>query len=264
MEITFGIFVFIFGLIVGSFLNVIIYRYNTGATIGGRSMCLSCGSQLTWRELIPLISFISLRGKCKVCKSVISWQYPLVELMVGLLFLIAYNIFGLTYYLAYLFVQISILVVIFVYDMRHKIIPDGFVYAFSALSLMYILYQGVMGGFAGQVPSLIAGPVYFAPFALLWLVSRGTWMGFGDAKLALGIGWFLGMSGGYVAIALSFWVGAVVGLSLIGLSKTTALINSVKNVTMKSEIPFGPFLIIGTLVELFYSTSLDLFVSLFI
>ena len=263
MEFIFGIFVFIFGLIIGSFLNVVIYRYNTGATIGGRSMCLSCGSQLTWRELLPLVSFLVLRGRCKVCKSAISWQYPLVEFTVALLFLIAYLVFGLTFYTAYVLVQIAILMVIFVYDMRHKIIPDGFVYAFTAFSFLYILYQITLTGFESQISMLIAGPIFFTPFALLWFVSHGTWMGFGDAKLALGIGWFLGLSGGYIAIALSFWIGAIIGLGMIGLSKTRTFFFAKKHVTMKSEIPFGPFLILGTLIELFFATSFESFITLF-
>ena len=263
MGFVYGIFVFVLGLIIGSFLNVIIYRYNTGAGVGGRSMCLSCGYQLTWKDLLPLLSFLILRGRCRECRSIISWQYPLVEFSVAVLFLTAFTVFGLTYYTLYIFVMLAILTVIFVYDLKHKIIPDGFVYSFIGFSFLFILYKIFTVSFESQITTLVAGPLFFSPFALLWWFSKGNWMGFGDAKLALGMGWFLGLLGGYVAIALSFWTGAFVGLLLILLSKTHALLLKQKKVTIKSEIPFGPFLIIGTLIVLFFSTKFDSLISTF-
>lgn len=260
----YGILFFIFGLIIGSFLNVVICRYNTGATIGGRSMCLSCGSGLTWRNLIPVFSYVFQRGHCSYCRSHISWQYPLVELLVASLYVGVFVVFGLSFMAMYLLLQIAILVVIAVYDIKHKIIPNEFVYAFSALSLGALVLEGAIGSFSGLLWHFLAGPLLAAPFAGLWYFSKGQWMGFGDAKLALGIGWFLGLAGGYVAIALSFWIGAVVSVGLIALSHMHTLLFAKKRVTMKSEIPFGPFLIAGTVIELFFATSLDSLVLLFV
>ncbi len=261
MEIFFASYVFVFGLIVGSFLNVVIYRHNTGMTVGGRSMCFSCGKKLKWFELVPVLSFIFLRGKCSVCKSKISWQYPAVELTTGLLFLGAYLTTSNIYLLAYLLVQLSLLIVITVYDLRHKIIPNTFVYTFAGLALMNILLVFVENREVSVLLSdLLAGPICFVPFAALWYFSKGTWMGFGDAKLALGIGWFLGIGSAYMAIVLAFWIGALVGLGMIAYSRISKLSAGKEKVTMKSEIPFGPFLILGLIIMIFLEPKItDLF-----
>lgn len=265
MEAFIAVFIFIFGLIIGSFLNVVIYRYNTGETVGGRSICLSCGSKLSWKELIPVISFILQNGKCRACSSKISWQYPIVEIMVGTLFLWAFLYFSYTPILLYAFIQISILSVILVYDIRHKIIPNLFVYAFSFFSLGFIfLYAIVSNDWSGIVHNLIAGPLFFSLFALLWLYSKGKWMGFGDAKLVLGIGWFLGLANGYLAIVLSFWSGAFVGLLLIGIGHIQQLSIGNKKVTIKSEIPFAPFLIFGTIIMFLAETKVYEWLSIVI
>ena len=259
MEIIFYIFAFAFGAIIGSFLNVVIYRYNTGTSLTcGRSMCFSCGKILSWYELIPVVSFVFQRGRCLGCKSKISWQYPLVEIITGVLFMAVfaeqYSIFETTY----LLVLMSIFVVISVYDIRHKIIPDGFVYAFIVLSLVYlILTPGV------QLIDWLAGPILFLPFAGLWFFSKGTWMGFGDAKLALGIGWFLGFYAGLSAIILAFWIGSVFGLVLIGMGKIGNFLPFKKRLSLKSEIPFGPFLILAMLLVFFFNIDVFSLVQIF-
>ncbi|MBX4197822.1 prepilin peptidase [Candidatus Parcubacteria bacterium] len=253
MIYLFGIFLFILGTTIGSFLNVVIYRYNTGMGVNGRSQCFSCGKTLQWYELIPLFSFIFLRGRCGQCQSKISWQYPLVELTTGLVFLLFFlKIVGtqivtpaLIGLLLYSLVIASIFIVIFVYDLKHKIIPDGLVIALSVFALISLF---VTPEFTFQRPSILAilaGPILAAPFALLWLMSRGRWMGLGDAKLVLPMGWFLGLTYGFSAIIIAFWIGAIIGVGLILLSGKLGAI------TMKSEIPFAPFLIIGFLLVYF-------------
>ncbi len=265
METLLAFFIFVFGLILGSFLNVVIYRHNTGMTVGGRSMCFSCGKKLKWFELVPVLSFVLLRGKCSVCKSKISWQYPVVELTTGLLFLGAYLTVSNIYLLVYLLVQLALLIVIAVYDLRHKIIPDAFVYTFAGLALMSILGVFVESrDFSTLLFDVLAGPVCFIPFAALWYFSKGAWMGFGDAKLALGIGWFLGMGDAYIAIVLAFWIGAFVGVSMIIYSRITKLSHGQEKVTMKSEIPFGPFLILGLLLMIFLKPWISDIFSVFI
>ena len=248
---------FIFGTIIGSFLNVVILRYNTGMSINGRSGCFSCGKKLEWYELVPVVSFIMLLGKCSACKSRISWQYPLVELATGSLFLALFvkyfSIdFSTTHVIGFIVSAIvwSILVVITVYDIRHKIIPDGLVFAFAGLALISFFLTHPFAGIFHypQILDLLAGPILFTPFWLLWLVSKGTWMGFGDAKLAIGMGWFVGLSQGISAVILGFWIGAVVSLLWMGYC---ALAHK-NRPSMKTEIPFAPYLILGLLVVFFF------------
>jgi len=233
-------FVFIFGLIIGSFLNVVILRYNTGRTLSGRSLCFSCGKKLHWYELVPVLSFIIQRGKCRGCRARISWQYLMVELLTGLLFaLIYWQVGGQIWLLLLYWLVASLIVVITVYDFKHQIIPDHFVFTLIALGLFKVFFSDVVPwwGLAGGVAMAL-------PLLALWAISRGRWLGFGDVKLALGLGLFLGLTGGLSALVLSFWLGAGIGLILIAWGKT-GLWRRRKSYTMKSEVPFAPFLILG-------------------
>jgi leader peptidase (prepilin peptidase) / N-methyltransferase len=247
MEFLVGIFLFILGIIIGSFLNVVIYRYNTGMGINGRSKCFSCGKTLQWYELVPLISYIFLRGRCSVCQSKISWQYPAVELLTGLTFLALFLKFGLGVQLLMALIVASIFIVILVYDMRHKIIPDGLVVILSVCALISLFITPDLSLQMPRLVDVLAGPLLALPFALLWLVSGGRWMGLGDAKLALPMGWILGVSLGFSSIIIAFWTGAAVGIVLMATDK----IFHRGNVSMKSEIPFAPFLILGLAIVFF-------------
>ena len=245
------LFFFLLGACIGSFLNVVIYRYNTGMSINGRSQCFSCGRTLTWYDLIPILSWLWFRGKCRTCKSKISWQYPLVEICTALIFLAVFMFDGLSVSLVFDLVIFSTLIVMTVYDIRHKIIPDGLVAIFAIVGLLKMLAQifFVSGHFVGVPISvlpwwdLLAGAIFFVPFYLLWLVSKGKWIGLGDGKLAIGIGTFLGFGLGLSAIMIGFWSGAIFGL--IGLFFAR------NKLTMKSELPFAPFLILGVLIVFF-------------
>lgn len=259
----------VLGALIGSFLNVIIYRYNTGMSVSrGRSQCFVCGKKLAWYELVPLLSFIVQKRRCRKCKALMSWQYPLVELITALLFFAVayrqislYNLFSLYPYglmslvglALYYFIVVSLLVVISVYDVRHKIIPDGLVYTFITLAIAKLL----LFTYLFALPLTLEGwlnlfaPLLLAfPFAFLWWVSKGMWIGFGDAKLAVGIGALLGFSLGLSAIMLGFWIGAGFGLVMIVLHKLFPHFSKHK-LGFSSEIPFAPFLIIGTLLVLF-------------
>ena len=266
MDILIWFSIFIFGTIIGSFLNVVILRYGTGASITrGKSACFSCAKSLSWYEMLPIISFIALRGKCGSCRSKISWQYPLVEFSTGLLFLATcaklngfdllnqpsfFSVFQIISYFYY-FAVLSILMVITVYDLRHKIIPDMLVFSLAFISLVWLVANiGPMDLFQSPyIYNLIAGPVLALPFFLMWLLSGGRWIGLGDAKLALGIGWFLGLISGVSAVILGFWIGAVISLGLLFVQKLNLI---GKNLTIKSEIPFAPFLILGLLAVFFF------------
>ncbi|TAK58177.1 prepilin peptidase [Patescibacteria group bacterium] len=262
METLVGILFFVFGAIVGSFLNVVALRYNTGRKPTGRSACFSCGKKLEVYELIPIFSYIFLRGRCSQCKSSISIQYPLVEFTTGLLFVLMYwyqsqSLILLTYYL----LVSCLLVVIIVYDIRHMIIPDGLVYAFIGLGFLRLLYETPLASLirSPEIWNLLAGPILFLPFWVLWYFSKGAWMGFGDAKLAWGIGWTLGLVKGASAIILGFWIGAVLSLLVIVLGKLASTSSMRKmfgslglpTLHLKSEIPFAPYLIVGMFVALF-------------
>lgn len=267
---VFLFFAFVLGTIVGSFLNVVALRYNTSLPITrGRSKCFSCDKKLNYYELVPLLSFMWLKGKCRGCKSKISWQYPIVEFLTGLLFAgIVFKLWPLAevvpyYFLAslvYLFAMWGILVVILIYDIRHKIIPDSLVFAFIILGAVKIVFDYFLPSPLTQVSliDLFAGFILFVPFFLLWIMSRGKWIGLGDGKLALGIGFFLGIAKGVSAITIAFWIGAVVGLLLIFLQKILGVNHRgglsfiSKHITMKTEIPFAPFLILGIALAFFF------------
>lgn len=278
-------FIFIFGSAIGSFLNVIICRLETGEDIvKKRSHCVRCGRVLRWFELIPIISFFILRGRCRNCREKISWQYPLAEAATGLLFILTVaklfpelvegsiivldsaslrsnNIFSLFYWL---YISCS-LVVIFVYDLRHYIIPDKMLWPAIAAAGAYRLFLAfgfsvlwrirsgnnltpeLVEGFKLFYPYLLSGLAAAAFFLFLVLITRGRGMGMGDAKLAFLMGLLLGWPGILAALFLAFFAGAAVGLALIAFDRKT----------LKSPIPFGPFLICGTLAVLFWGQSLS-------
>ena len=259
METYIAVVIFIFGMIFGSFLNVILYRYNSGRSTGGRSACLSCGKHLAWHELIPAISFFIQKGKCRGCGSKISIQYPLVELGTGLLFILSYYYLGALHNFdniweilkfALLLDVMCFSVLIFTYDLKHKIIPDTFSIPLAVAALILLLISNPLSHFGTTlgILDLAAGPILFIFFFLFWWLSKGRAMGLGDAKLALTTGWLLGAKLALSGLFLAFIIGAIVGLFFMLISRLKVITNSV---TMKSEIPFAPFLILGTLIILF-------------
>jgi len=227
---------------------------------------MTCNHNLRWYELIPVLSFLVQSGKCRRCASRISGQYPIVELSTGLVFaLISFHFMPILSYSqsAYVFLVtlyafiFSILIVISVYDMRHKIIPDKLVYIFIAVSFLSIFVNHTGVGSLFILPTfmgLISGLLFAIPFALLWLVSNGRWIGLGDAKLVLGIGWMLGPSLGLCSVIVSFWIGSIVSLGMIMLMKK-------KKVNMKTEIPFAPFLILSALIVFLLNIDIITLVS---
>jgi prepilin signal peptidase PulO-like enzyme (type II secretory pathway) len=260
-------FVFIFGTIIGSFLNVVIYRLGSGFGFSGRSKCLSCGKTLRASMLIPLLSYLWQRGRCAYCRTRISPQYPLVEFATGALFvmvllvnspaLVSLDIHAIVLVLLDLLVW-SVLVAITVYDLKHKIIPDRLALLFTlfaGFALLLKLRWGILPEhyipIFDAVPKWIdiaAAPLFALPFAALWFFSGGRAMGLGDAKLIWGIGWFLGFAKGLSAVILSFWIAFIPSLILLLLPK--------KSFTMKSEIPFAPYLVLGTLVVYYFGIDL--------
>jgi leader peptidase (prepilin peptidase)/N-methyltransferase len=256
-------FVFILGTIVGSFVNVVALRFNTGLSFSkGRSKCFSCNKELQWYELIPMLSFFFLRGKCLNCKSKISWQYPIIEILSGFTFVgllirqmnlwplyggfklgLLYSILLFVYY-AFVF---SLLLVIALYDMRHKIIPNSLVYIFIVMGFLKVLSFLFIKGFV-LAPSdwldLFTPFILFGFFGFLWLISGGKWIGFGDAKLVLGVGALTGFVFGIGSIVLAFWLGALWSIALLIYSK----FRNGPKIGLKTEIPFAPFIILATII----------------
>src|SRR3989344_8400877 len=264
MAIFFGVVVFIFGAIIGSFLNVVILRYKTGRTIGGRSFCFSCGKTLRVLELVPILSFLILRGKCASCKSRVSLQYPLVEAVTGLIFLLVYlKSFYLLPFLPFPLLSFSfyclvfsILTVVSVYDIRHKIVPDFLSFLFGTVALIWLLGTHDSQYFISTqgIFDLLAGPILFIPFFLLWFLSDGRWMGLGDGKLAVGIGWLLGFTKSVSAIILGFWIAAGVSLLMIGLQRF--FVRNLPNLSSKTEVPLAPFLALGAFLAYYFELDL--------
>ncbi len=227
----FYLFIFILGLAVGSFLNCVIYRLETGGSfLRGRSFCPHCKHFLGWPDLIPVLSFLILKGRCRYCHKKISFQYPLVEIATGLLFLLIFNFqFSIFNYLIAPF-----LVIIFVYDLKHFIIPDEVIYPAIAIAAIC--------NFSAW-PSALGAAAFFGAIVL---ISRGKWMGVGDIKLGFLMGLILGWPNILVALFLAFLIGAIIGVGLIVSGKKT----------LKSEVPFGPFLVTGTIISLFWGQKI--------
>lgn len=236
------------GLIIGSFLNVVVLRMNTGKGIGGRSECFSCRKTLSWYELIPLASFVVQQGKCRSCRSRISWQYPAVELSTAVLFagvFARFDVLGHTVLAVFWALFSSVGVVIAAYDFRHKLIPVSGLAVLAVLSASY----GALSG-ASAMSCLVGMIVVPLPFFLLWIVSKGAWIGFGDVEIMACIGLLLGPVSGLSAVVLSFWIACIAVVPAFAFAR-------IKGSRFDHQVPFGPFLILGA--YLVGVAGLDLF-----
>ena len=255
--------IFILGISVGSFLNVVIFRLETGEPIiVGRSHCRQCGAVLRWYDLIPLVSFILTFGKCRYCGKKINFQYPMVEIATGLLFLFVaqqhvilsvseesraittgfFALLRMTDFvnLFYYLIITSFLIIIFVYDLRHYIIPDKIVYPAILVSGIWYLVSGIFIQNTKYeiLNTTLAAFGASAFFLALVFISKGRWMGMGDVKLAFLMGLVLGWPNILIALFLAFLFGAIIGVALIVFGKKG----------LKSQIPFGPFLAGSTIL----------------
>lgn len=264
--------IFILGTIIGSFLNAVIWRIHVSQSVmHGRSKCVHCEHELSVGDLIPLVSFAMLRGRCRYCKKAISWQYPLVELGVGLLFVSSYVIFlssvpdGIlqAFFLGQgteavavfvrLLLFLAVLVVLFVYDARWGLLPDSvtlpaipiafginlFVFSAPAACSDGAVVCFFSQPWANMLAALVVGGGFFA---FQYIISRGVWIGGGDIRLGALMGVMLGFPGVLYALFIAYIVGACVAVVLLALRKKG----------MKSEIPFGPFLCGTTAIMLLY------------
>jgi leader peptidase (prepilin peptidase)/N-methyltransferase len=253
----------VFGAIVGSFINALSYRFNTGRGMGGRSYCDTCGHTLSPLDLVPVFSFLFLRGRCRYCSAKISIQNPLVEITAATLSALIYaSQPSLAAYAFWFFVWAVFLFVV-VYDLRHTIIPWSCSALLGALALASLCIN--LETFTLTIPALsalLAGPLVALPLFLLSLVSGGRWMGWGDSGLELSIGWILGLSVGVTALMFAFWSGAIVGVGLLLFSRVRWQRHSPR-LTMVSEIPFAPFLVFGMFLAYFFHVDFFSMVSIF-
>ena len=247
---------FFYGLIIGSFLNVVIYRFHTGKSLSGFSHCLSCGKRLKWFELFPLFSYLGLRGRCRGCGCSIPSRYFLVEFLTGVLFFLSATQTTSVLELIYLLLLMSIFVVIVVYDIRHFIIPDSLTILVTVVVTGWFLLRLSEGtpptALLLDIAAALGGTAFFYG---LWYVSKGKWIGFGDVKLSFPLGLIVGAPLVFTMVVYSFWIGAVISVALVGLSKLQrgklCLRLGFRNLTIKSVVPFAPFLITGCLLTLF-------------
>ncbi len=251
------IMAFLFGIIIGSFLNVYIYRFHTGKSLSGNSHCMSCAQTLNWYDLFPLLSYLYLCGRCRQCSARIPSRYFWVELVTGLLFVLVIAVVTNPLLWLPLLFMVSLLVIIAVYDIYHMIIPNELVIALSAAVLVVVGYNlGADWSWWNLGSTVISGGIGFSFFAGLWAYSKGRWLGFGDAKLAAPLGALVGLSGIFSMIVLSFWIGAGISLCLIFwqryLSRGQRHLRFMNTpLTIQSEVPFAPFLILGFLAVYF-------------
>ena len=251
MKILIGVFVFLFGIVIGSFLNVLIYRIPRGLDFKkGSSFCPDCKHELKWYDLFPLFSWIFLGGKCRYCKAKISPIYPLVEALNGVLWVLAYVFYTdceLNLALLGVLMVTSALIVVYFIDMKHQIIPDS-MWVTVLLGGVLVYVQDILdNGFDWrELVGRVVG--FFLVSTLLFvlgLIYKGG-MGGGDIKLMAAAGFLLGWRN--VLVALMF--GSLLGVLCMAFQK------SLKKSDMKKAVPFGPHLSVGILLALYFATPL--------
>lgn len=248
---------FIFGAIVGSFLNVVILRLPEEETLGGRSHCTSCGHTLSAWQLIPIVSFLFLGGKCAFCRAKISPRYIIIEVLCGLLF--AGSVWYLNpqtisaiFTLLVWWTAAASLLSIFVIDLEHYLIFDVVVFIASAVVIVCKTVSAIAAGSSVLAVltviglSLLGAVVGALPFFLIWWFSKGKWMGFGDVKLMLLLGVLAGPTLVFITLLLAIFSGGIISLFLLIFTKKT----------MKSHIPFGCFLAPAGLIVLVFGQQI--------
>ena len=267
----------ILGLLIGSFLNVVglRFRYESGVlhfkNLNGRSHCPRCKSTLKWYELVPVVSFLIQRGRCKHCKNSISIQYPLVEIVSGLIFfyvplvlLGSGNMFEIIHTAIWVLVFLTF-IVLAVIDYRQYLIPNSLNIWLALLGIGDVVAKNAMGNFGtfegsalGHYTALFglrdsiwinhgtAALIGGAFLGLVFLITRGRAMGLGDVKLAFALGLLMGYPDGIVALMLAFIVGALVSGGLLLIRKKK----------IKEYVPFGPFIVLGATIVFFFGEKL--------
>lgn len=249
MTIVFPIVVaLLIGVIVGSLVNAIVLRTKSGLPLMSRAKCIRCVEPIAWFDLIPVLSYFTLKGRCRRCSAAIEWQYPAVEAAMGILFalfaariLLGVGIPGFVTTSEYglLFIRDAVisvfLVIIFLYDFRFTVIPDRFSIPAIIAAILFNLALGAAGW-----SLLLGGLALGAFFAIQFLASQGRWVGGGDIRIGMLMGFLLGLPIGVLALFLSYIFGALGGLYLVGAGHRR----------LDSHVPFGTFLAMGTIIAM--------------
>jgi len=237
----------VFGLIVGSFLNVVIHRLPRGESIVfPPSHCPHCRVEIPFYDNIPLLSYVILLGRCRSCRAGISPQYPLVEGLAALGFWLAYDAYGLTLHAGAAAVFLSLMIALAAIDLEHMILPDELTLGGAALFFIYSFFNPEVGQLDAVLSGLGAALFFAALFFFYLKVRKIEGLGFGDVKMSLLMGLFLGLQRLAVAILLASLSGLLVGIFFIVFRK--------KN--LKLALPFGPFLALGSSASLFWGGSI--------
>lgn len=249
------ILITLYGLIIGSFLNVCIYRIPKEESISfPPSHCGSCDKKINWYYNIPVFSYIALKGRCRACKSKISIQYPLIEALNAIIYIMLFKSFGMGIDFIFLALIMSMLIVVLFIDLKHMIIPDKLVVTIVIFEVLHKLGLYLQGREVNLKTSILGALLAGLLFLLIVIVSRGG-MGDGDITLISSLGFILGVKLILLNIFLSFLIGAIISVGLLGF----------KIKTRKDPIPFGPFIIIAFFtVLLFGNRIIYLYMQLFI
>lgn len=264
-ETAFTIFIFALGLCVGSFLNVVVLRFGFEETVRTRSHCMACNAPIRFYDLVPVLSYLALGASCRDCGSRISIQYPLVEILTGVLFVLAFlrtpfpaSFWPLVAFCA-LLVFLAALVALVVYDMQHTLVPLPFVYVLAGSALVATVSNSLFSSsFMPLVDGLFGGAALFGFFWAIVMVTRGKGMGIGDGYVAGGAGILLGLLRGMEAVMIGVWSATLVYVSVLlfsSVSTRIGLLPKGSRVTLKTELPLVPFLALGILLAIFTDFS---------
>lgn len=245
--VVLGVYATALGLIVGSYLNVVIHRLPRGiSTVTPRSRCPACGAAISARDNLPLVSFLALRGRCRHCRTPIPWRYPLIEAFTGLLFLGCFLRFGFSVEALVAALFCSLMVVLAAIDAEHFILPDRITLPGIAAGLALSPLTSWNGLLAAALGAALGGGVLLAIWGGWYLLRREEGMGLGDVKMLAMVGAFLGWKGALITLFVGALSGALVGIALIGHGQGG----------LKTRLPFGSFLALGGLVALFAGGAL--------
>ena len=245
---------FLFGASIGSFVQVVATRLHVASILKGRSKCLSCGEALRVSDLVPVLSYIFLKGKCRYCKTTYGISALLIEVLYGVTFMGLYHfviraepsLLSSTVWLAYYSLLFGIFGVMALYDKAHTYIPVSFLLGYSFLTIVMLVLRYM----EDPTVYVLLSPVIVAlPFLFIWVITKGRGLGFGDVLLFLGVGAFFGIAEGFAVLLLSIWMGALVGLYI----KYWGSGKGKKNIAL----PFVPFIVLAFILVLF--TGIDVY-----
>lgn len=251
MDVAIKALIFIFGTVIGSFLNVCIYRLPQRLSIvTGRSFCPSCGVRLSALDMVPVLSYAVLRGKCRRCKARISLIYPVVEVFTGVVYLLLYLRFGLVWRVLVYMALAALLIIISAIDIKTTEIPNGLIIAGLIVGTLQITATGITGIFGNWLVyavGLIAGALPLLLIALIAsLILKRNAMGGGDIKLMAFCGFIIGWRLVILAHLIGIISGAVISVGLMAVGRKKR----------GDEIPFGPFLSLGVMTSVFFGDAL--------